>query len=257
MIRRSATTYALIPLLLQVGCEVAGSASDDASAVQIIHDTVYRVDTIVRVDTLHTIDTVFALGEPPASARAASPGRTAPGATERAPAASASRPSPGRTDPPVTPADLASLRARSLRLPVLGVQPSQLHDTFSEARGSRVHNALDIPAPRGTHVLSTDDGRVVKLHTSRGGGITIYAADPTERFVYYYAHLDAYRTGLREGDAVRRGELLGYVGTTGNAPPNVPHLHFAIARNDDVSQWWKGTPLDPRPIFLASARARD
>jgi murein DD-endopeptidase MepM/ murein hydrolase activator NlpD len=122
-----------------------------------------------------------------------------------------------------------------------------------DRRGNRLHGALDIPAPRGTPVLSADAGRVLKLHTSRGGGLTVYVADPTERFVYYYAHLDGYRKGLAEGQLVRKGDVLGYVGTTGNAPPNLPHLHFAITRTEDVSKWWRGTPIDPRPILRSGA----
>jgi murein DD-endopeptidase MepM/ murein hydrolase activator NlpD len=132
------------------------------------------------------------------------------------------------------------------------VSPDQLLNTFSERRGSRLHGALDIPAPRGTPVVSADAGRVLKLHTSQGGGLTIYVGDATGRFVYYYAHLDRYRPGIAEGQAVQKGEVLGYVGTTGNAPPNVPHLHFAIARSDDPERWWAGTPLDPRPIYLGA-----
>jgi murein DD-endopeptidase MepM/ murein hydrolase activator NlpD len=145
------------------------------------------------------------------------------------------------------------LSGHELIVPVAGVTADELLDTFHDRRGNRMHGALDIPAPRGTPVLSADDGRVLKLHTSRGGGLTVYVADPTEQFVYFYAHLDGYRQGLAEGQRVRKGDVLGYVGTTGNAPPNLPHLHFAITRTEDVSKWWRGTPIDPRPLLRAGA----
>ena len=155
--------------------------------------------------------------------------------------------------PVVTPADLRDLAGRHLLLPVAGFSADKLADTFAERRGAggvRAHGALDILAPRGTHVLSADGGRVIKVHTSRAGGLTVYAADPTERFIYFYAHLDGYRAGLAAGDRLRRGDLIGYVGTTGNAPPNTPHLHFAITRVNDVDrEWWQGTAIDPRPIL--------
>ena len=134
-------------------------------------------------------------------------------------------------------------------MPVAGVQPKDLLDTFAEARGSRQHNALDIPAPRGTPVLSATDGRVLRLYTSEAGGLMVYASDPRDRFVLMYGHLDRYADGLADGMPVRRGDTIGYVGTTGNAPPNVPHLHFAIARTTDVSKWWTGMPVDPRPLL--------
>lgn len=147
-----------------------------------------------------------------------------------------------------TAAELAEL-ASALVVPVAGVQPKNLLDTFAETRGSRQHNAIDIPAPRGTPVLSAADGRVLRLFTSEAGGLMVYASDPSGRFVLMYAHLDRYADGLADGRAVRRGETIGYVGTTGNAPPNVPHLHFAIARTTDVAKWWTGMPVDPRPLL--------
>ena len=150
----------------------------------------------------------------------------------------------------------AYLRSRRLMVPVEGVEPSALLDTFGEDRGdgSRMHGALDIPSPRGTPVLAADDGRVEKLHLSDAGGITLYQFDPSGRFVYYYAHLDAYREGLAEGDVVHRGDLLGYVGTTGNAPPGVPHLHFAIGRMDAERRWWKFEAIDPIPVLALPGR---
>jgi murein DD-endopeptidase MepM/ murein hydrolase activator NlpD len=111
--------------------------------------------------------------------------------------------------------------------------------------GTRHHEALDIMSPRGTPVLSADDGIVLKLHNSAAGGNTIYVADTSQRYIMLYAHLDRYRPGLAAGMTVKKGELIGYVGSTGNASPAAPHLHFAIARSDNMKEWWKGTPLNP------------
>lgn len=148
-----------------------------------------------------------------------------------------------------TDVDLGILR-RELIVPVVGVTPLMLHDSYEEVRGgARRHEALDIPAARGTPVTSAASGRVLKLFTSRAGGLMVYAADSTERFILMYAHLDAYQPGLAEGQPLRRGQPLGTVGTTGNAPPTVPHLHFAIARSADVKQWWKGSPVNPYPLL--------
>ncbi|MGE3397441.1 MAG: M23 family metallopeptidase, partial [Sphingomonas sp.] len=127
-----------------------------------------------------------------------------------------------RAEIAVTPSGLA--------IPVAGVRPERLADTFSAARagGRRVHNALDIMAPRGTPVVAAADGIVERLHFSQGGGgITIYVRSPDRAWTYYYAHLDAYAPGLREGQQVRRGEPIGLVGSTGNAAAAGPHLHFA------------------------------
>jgi murein DD-endopeptidase MepM/ murein hydrolase activator NlpD len=136
-------------------------------------------------------------------------------------------------------------------VPVAGVTPAELQGSFTAARGggTRQHNALDIPAPRGTPVISATPGRVLRLYNSKAGGIMVYAADATERFILMYGHLDRYAEGLKEGMSLSRGQTIGYVGTTGNAPPNVPHLHFAIARTSDVKRWWAGTPVDPTPLL--------
>jgi murein DD-endopeptidase MepM/ murein hydrolase activator NlpD len=140
----------------------------------------------------------------------------------------------------------------SLIVPVRGIEPSQLRDTYDELRGgdTRAHEALDIPAPRGTPVLSATGGRVLKLFDSKAGGKMVYAADSSERFILMYAHLDSYANGLAEGQPLTRGQVLGAVGTTGNAPPNLPHLHFAIARSNDVKVWWKGMPVNPYPVLV-------
>jgi murein DD-endopeptidase MepM/ murein hydrolase activator NlpD len=142
-----------------------------------------------------------------------------------------------------------NLRARDLAIPVDGVDRDDLRNTFSEARGSRSHEALDIIAPRNTKVRAVEHGRIEKLFTSKAGGLTIYQFDPTEAFSYYYAHLDRYADGLREGQIVKRGDVIGYVGSTGNASPDAPHLHFAIFRLTPARQWWKGEPINPYPIL--------
>jgi len=133
---------------------------------------------------------------------------------------------------------------------VQGVAIGTLVQTYDDARdGARVHESLDILAPRGTPVLAVEQGRVAKLFTSDRGGLTIYQLDPSSQFVYYYAHLDGYAEGLVEDAAVSRGQTLGYVGTTGNAPPDTPHLHFQIFKLGPERVWWKGMPLDPFTVF--------
>jgi murein DD-endopeptidase MepM/ murein hydrolase activator NlpD len=143
------------------------------------------------------------------------------------------------------------LRARTLEIPVDGIQPNDLRDTFNERRAlGRTHEAIDIMAPTGTPVRAVEDGTIAKLFNSRGGGgLTIYQFDPGEMFSYYYAHLDRYAPGLRDGQRVRRGEVIGYVGSTGNASRNAPHLHFAINRLTPEKRWWKGEPINPYDVL--------
>jgi murein DD-endopeptidase MepM/ murein hydrolase activator NlpD len=137
------------------------------------------------------------------------------------------------------------LAARRLIIPIVGIAHSGLRDTFDERRGMGKHEAIDIAAPRGTPVVAVDDGRVAKLFKSIPGGLTIYQFDPEQKFAYYYAHLDGYAEGLKEGVSIQRGDVLGYVGTTGNAASDSPHLHFAIFRLGPERRWWKGTPMNP------------
>jgi peptidoglycan LD-endopeptidase LytH len=156
----------------------------------------------------------------------------------------------GTTGAAANEAAVESLRDRKLTVPVEGITRSELRDTFSDLRGStRAHEAIDIMAPRRTPVVAAQDGRIVKLFTSNAGGLTVYQFDPSETFTYYYAHLDSYAAGLREGQTVKRGELLGYVGSTGNAAADAPHLHFAIFRLTPERQWWKGEPINPYPVL--------
>jgi murein DD-endopeptidase MepM/ murein hydrolase activator NlpD len=157
--------------------------------------------------------------------------------------------------PPAAMADADYLRARELMVPVAGVAPGRLSDSFTAARGGeRTHNALDIMAPRGTPALAADDGRVFRVGENRLGGLTVYLLDAAERFIYYYAHLDGYREGLRDGMPVARGDVLGYVGTTGNAPANTPHLHFQAMRYRR-DRYWEGQPVNPKPYLVVTGRA--
>jgi murein DD-endopeptidase MepM/ murein hydrolase activator NlpD len=176
------------------------------------------------------------------------------------------RPSLKETPPPVTPPPpdpprseevpsiaanpLEDLRQRQLRLPVHGIKREDLRSNFNELRGgSRRHEAIDILAPRNTPVFAVEDGTIARLFLSDAGGITIYQFDPTRRYVYYYAHLEKYAAGLKEGDRVKRGDVIGYVGTTGNAPRDTPHLHFAIFKLTEEKKWWQGTAIDPYSVL--------
>jgi murein DD-endopeptidase MepM/ murein hydrolase activator NlpD len=145
---------------------------------------------------------------------------------------------------------IEELRDRDLKVPVQGVSQEMLRDSFDEARDRiREHEAIDILAPRRTPVLAVDDGTVVKFFTSVRGGLTIYQFDESQTFCYYYAHLEGYASGLSEGARVKRGETIGYVGTSGNAPENTPHLHFAIFLLTDKKQWWQGTAINPFEVW--------
>lgn len=143
-----------------------------------------------------------------------------------------------------------------LAIPVSGIEASELADTYSQARagGARVHDAIDIIAPHGTPVVAAAPGRVEKLFFSKGGGgITAYVRSPDSRWIYYYAHLQDYAPGLKEGQEVRRGDPIGRVGATGNANPAGPHLHFAIHRMRPEDDWHEGTAINPYPL-LAGGR---
>lgn len=195
-------------------------------------------------------------------------GHEAPAGAPAAVAASALPPAPvvpsdlTEADLPLRPSaqEIARMRdvasappaapAGKLLVPVEGITLSQLSDNFDQPRGKeRHHEALDIMAPKGSKVLAAGDGTVVKLFNSKPGGLTLYQFDPSEKYAYYYAHLDRYADGIKEGSVLKRGELLGYVGSTGNAQPEAPHLHFAVIALTPARQWWKGTPLNPYPLL--------
>ncbi len=170
-----------------------------------------------------------------------------PDVTTKEPAAAV----PAAPVSPTEAGEIVALRGRDLKLPVDGIDRKDLRNTFAESRGSRTHEALDILAPRGTKVRAAEDGRIQKLFTSKAGGLTIYEFDPTQTFAYYYAHLDRYESGLQEGQMVKRGDVIGYVGSTGNASPDAPHLHFAIFRLGPEKQWWKGEAINPYLVLSA------
>ena len=152
------------------------------------------------------------------------------------------------TPPLNEPADLA---VDAIIIPVVGARREDLRPMFHERRGSREHRAIDIAAPRATPVLAAIDGTVGKLFLSKPGGITIYQYDPTRTWIYYYAHLDGYAPGLAEGQQLRRGDVIGFVGTSGNAPPGAPHLHFSIEKLTEPGKWWQSEPIDPYPLLMA------
>ena len=149
-------------------------------------------------------------------------------------------------------ADAAPLRARALVLPVDGITVGELRDSFADPRDGHLHQALDIVAPRGARVVAVDDGKVQKLHSSVRGGLTVYQFDRSESYCFLYAHLDRYASGLREGDMLRKGSLVGYVGTTGNARRDVPHLHFSILELTPERVWWRGVPVNPFLVWVSA-----
>lgn len=139
--------------------------------------------------------------------------------------------------------------------PIANLRLSDIHDTFNEGRsGGRAHEATDIMEPRGTPVLAVVSGTIVKLFTSRPGGLTVYQFDSGQVYCYYYAHLDRYAEGISSGMTVPRGAVVGYVGSTGNADPSAPHLHFGISRIGPGKHWWGGQPVDPYPALIQSVK---
>jgi len=151
--------------------------------------------------------------------------------------------------PPTAP-EARDLSARKLLIPVEGITSDTLVRSYHDARsGGRLHEALDIIAPRNTPVVAVEDGTIAKLFISKAGGLTVYQFDPGQQYSYYYAHLERYADGLKEGDRIHRGQVLGFVGTSGNAPKETPHLHFAVYRLTPERHWWEGTPIDPYDIL--------
>ena len=176
-----------------------------------------------------------------------------PSAPAKFPARPEAAPAPARGEVSAGP---EAAPAPGLVMPVAGVAPADLRDSFAEIHSGHRHEAIDILAPRGTPVVAVDAGTVVKLFHSVPGGVTVYAFDPSETLCYYYAHLDRYADGLVEGRRLRAGDTIGYVGTSGNAPPRTPHLHFAIYRLGPEKRWWEGAPVDPYPLLRKARPAR-
>jgi murein DD-endopeptidase MepM/ murein hydrolase activator NlpD len=223
---RLVETSALIIVLVAAGCIIV--ESDDKSA---------RRDSAAAAPGVATVQDSAPMEDPGAPTAAVD---TPPDAAWRAGSDGVAA---------AAPDELAALRA-GLIVPVAGVERADLHDTFNEARGERVHEALDILAPRGTAVVAATDGRLLKLFNSKPGGLMVYATDASERFILFYGHLDSFAAGLREGARLERGQVVGYVGTTGNAPPDTPHLHFGILRGNPRASWSEGTPVNPYPLLV-------
>jgi murein DD-endopeptidase MepM/ murein hydrolase activator NlpD len=157
---------------------------------------------------------------------------------------------PPKSNTPAAVATTGDVPRGRVRVPIDGEDIESFKNGFAERRGGdRPHEAVDMLAPRNTPVHAVENGTIAKLFTSKAGGLTIYQYDPTGRLCYYYAHLERYADGLKDGQAVSQGETIGYVGTTGNAPANTPHLHFAVFELNADKHWWQGKPLDPYRLF--------
>jgi peptidoglycan LD-endopeptidase LytH len=163
-------------------------------------------------------------------------------------------------EPKLSPSEWATgvqqLRGMHLQIPLEGFDPQRMKGSYYETRGGQMHEAVDMLAPRSTPIHAVCDGRIAKLFHSRLGGTTIYQFDQNQRFVFYYAHLQNYAEGLTDGETVKKGDVIGYVGTSGNAPPNTSHLHFSISVLGPLKQWWKASPLDPYEVFTKSLPIR-
>ena len=172
-------------------------------------------------------------------------------AFNRGPVSAAPEPRQAEAQPAPPKAEL-EIGPAGLAIPVAGIKPEALADTYTQSRsGGRVHNAIDIMAPHGTPVLASAAGMVEKLFFSKGGGgITVYVRSPDRKWIYYYAHLDEYAPGLTEGQNVKRGDVLGTVGSTGNANPAGPHLHFAVHQMAEGEDWHDGSPVNPYPLLV-------
>lgn len=189
------------------------------------------------------------------------PARPGPSHTPVTPAAAKPARAPEPTATPVATAEASdtapdsespALGASGLLIPVQGKTPADLADTFTDARSQgRLHDAIDIMAPAGTPVLAVADGQVEKMFTSERGGLTLYQFEPSGKYAYYYAHLERYAPGLAERQSIRRGQVIGYVGSTGNASPSAPHLHFAIFVLGPERHWWEGAAINPYPLLSA------
>lgn len=152
--------------------------------------------------------------------------------------------------PPVAVAEQILIQPSGLAVPVVGIKPEQLTDTYDAARGAgRRHDAIDIMAAEGTPVIAAADGKVEKLFNSVRGGTTVYVRSPDQKWIYYYAHLQRYAPGLHEGQDVKRGQVIALVGHTGDASPSGPHLHFAINSMAAGERWWNGTAINPYPLL--------
>jgi murein DD-endopeptidase MepM/ murein hydrolase activator NlpD len=206
-----------------------------------------RQAAVVHVPALEASPSVAPVAEP--SLAVPLPAPSVESTVEPTPQTPATENRPEHTPTPET-STAAPSTSSSLLIPVVGVRPEQLRDTFKDARSEgRVHDAIDIPAPKGTPVVAATDGRIVKLFQSVPGGTTIYQLGMDNKTIYYYAHLERYADGLSEGHVVRRGEVIAYVGDTGNAGAGNYHLHFSISIVSDPKRYWQGTNINPYPLL--------
>ncbi len=217
----------------------------------------YGSTPVTPIETQPTLEPISNANAP----SIATPEATPTAATVETPAPTASlEPTPPQQDSSAVPGvqengaslpPVSSSQTQPLLLvPVQGVRAEDLRDTYTEARSEgRTHNAIDIIAPRGTPVLAAADGPIVKLFQSVPGGITIYQLATDNKTILYYAHLERYADGLAEGRFARRGEVIGYVGDTGNAGAGNYHLHFSVSITDDPKRWWAGTNVNPYPLL--------
>jgi murein DD-endopeptidase MepM/ murein hydrolase activator NlpD len=223
----------------------APSPPKSVPAAPVLVETTTRTDATVAavgatIETPATTDANASVAPVDSAHEAVLPPETTPTAPIAAPSDALAPP----------PAALPPMRNLALLIPVEGVKPTQLSDNFTEARSEgRSHEAIDIMAPLGTPVRAVEDGTIEKLFESKQGGLTIYQFDRAGEITYYYAHLDRYAPGLTDKQAVKQGDVIGYVGYTGNANPAAPHLHFAIFRLGPEKKWWKGTPVNPYPYL--------
>jgi len=165
----------------------------------------------------------------------------------------------GQNGHPISVAESVEVGPAGLAIPVGGIKPEQLQDTFTAARagGARRHDAIDIMAAEGTPVYAAAPGTIEKLYDSVGkGGLSVYERSADGKWTYYYAHLASYAPGLVEGQAIQRGSPIGFVGHTGDASPDGPHLHFAINQMNPGERWWQGTPINPYPMLAGKSAAR-
>ena len=188
---------------------------------------------------------------PPKPAQTETPSDTFIAAPSPSPSPSPSmvKDAPRSASAPAPVATIGDVPHGRIRMPIDGEDIESFKGGFAERRSDRPHEAIDMLAPRNTPVHAVENGTIAKLFTSKAGGLTVYQFDPSARLCYYYAHLDRYADGLQDGQAVSQGDVIGYVGTTGNAPPNTPHLHFAVFEMNADKHWWQGRPLDPYLVF--------
>ncbi|MBN6110404.1 murein DD-endopeptidase MepM/ murein hydrolase activator NlpD [Xanthomonas sp. JAI131] len=216
---------------------------------------VLRAGVQVRPSAAAAGDAAATPAMSPATAPAAAPAQREATAPAPLPMAMDTPPAAAPAAAAAPPAAAPANASDDLLIPVQGVRRDQLQDTFTDARSQgRRHDAIDILAPAGTPVLAVADGSVEKLFDSERGGLTVYQFEPSGRYAYYYAHLQRYADGLAEKQTLRRGQVLGYVGSTGNADPGAPHLHFEIHRLGPEKQWWKGESLNPYPLLRGEQR---